>query len=169
MLSFNDIKERLTGISCPIFGISWNPPESDRTIARRLIRFLEDRRVLYNPSELEMPDHCLKSVIQIREFITKEMGNTNEDSKLFGYMKAMRIACRRFSDRTHSKDGRFFEEARWNGNYSSWVFGSALGELRGVFGTMVAQTAAAYGIDIEDDLASIIPGKESITHLTHQS
>ena len=46
MLSFNDIKERLTGISCPFFGISWNPPESDRKIAHKVIRFLEDKRVL---------------------------------------------------------------------------------------------------------------------------
>ena len=46
-MNFTDIRERLTGISCPFFGISWNPTEIDRTKANRIIRFLEDRRVLY--------------------------------------------------------------------------------------------------------------------------
>ena len=36
-MTFNDIKERLTGISCPCFGISWSPTETDRTITRKMI------------------------------------------------------------------------------------------------------------------------------------
>ena len=160
MLSFNDIKERLTGISCPFFGISWNPSESERKVAQRVIRFLEDRRVLYNPSELESPRYCVESVCRIREYLTSEMQQIDSDSNLFSYMKAMRIACRKFLDRFSSKDDRFLDEARYNGNYSSWVFGSALGEMRGTFGNMIAQISAAYGIDVEDDLGAIIPGKE---------
>lgn len=159
-MTFNDIKERLTGISCPFFGISWNPPETDRSIARRVILFLEDKRVLYNPSDLELPRHCVESVIGIREFLTNEMIQAQDNSKLFGYIKAMRIACRKFLNTISSKDIRFLDEARYNGNFSSWVFGSALGELRGTFGNMIAQISAAYGIDVEDDLAKIIPEKE---------
>lgn len=34
---------------------------------------------------------------------------------------------------------------------------STIGELRGVFGVHLAQLAAAFGLDIEDDLASILP------------
>lgn len=160
MLSFIDIKERLTGISCPFFGISWNPSESERKVAQKVIRFLEDRRVLYNPSELESPRYCIESVCRIREYLTSEMQQINSDSNLFSYMKAMRIACRKFLNRCSSKDDSFLDEARYNGNFSSWVFGSALGEMRGTFGNMVAQISAAYGIDIEDDLATIIPEKE---------
>lgn len=160
MLSFIDIKERLTGISCPFFGISWNPSESERKVAQKVIRFLEDRRVLYNPSELESPRYCVESVCRIREYLTSEMQQINSDSNLFSYMKAMRIACRKFLNRCSSKDDRFLDEARYNGNFSSWVFGSALGEMRGTFGNMVAQISAAYGIDIEDDLATIIPERE---------
>lgn len=37
------------------------------------------------------------------------------------------------------------------------IFTSAIGELRGVFGVMIGQIAKAYGIDIEDELAKIIP------------
>lgn len=61
---FREIRERLTGISCPIFGVSWNPSETERTKAIKIIRFLEDRRVLYNPYEQECPDHCIHSIIK---------------------------------------------------------------------------------------------------------
>ena len=44
---------------------------------------------------------------------------------------------------------------------SSWKFNSTLGELRGTFGIMLAQMAVAYGIDIENELASILPEKDS--------
>jgi hypothetical protein len=46
---------RLTGFSTPVFGIQWTPPESQRTVARRAIAFLEDRRVLFVPLEMESP------------------------------------------------------------------------------------------------------------------
>jgi hypothetical protein len=72
-MKFAEIINRLTGISCPIFGISWNPPEAQRAIAQRVITFLADRRVPYNPSEMEVPHHCVESVLQIRTFLTKEL------------------------------------------------------------------------------------------------
>jgi hypothetical protein len=37
------------------------------------------------------------------------------------------------------------------------MFYDALGELRAVFGVHVAQLSAKFGIDIEDDLATILP------------
>lgn len=36
-------------------------------------------------------------------------------------------------------------------------FMAILGELRGVFGIHVARISAAYGIDVEDDLAAMLP------------
>lgn len=156
-MNFSDIKERLTGISCPIFGISWNPPTSDRTIAIRVVRFLEDRRVLYVPSEMECPDQCVHSVIKIREYLTTEIQGIKNDTALYEYIKAMRIASRKFLDRINSQDDHFIRNARNWEHWASWSFASALGEMRGTFGNMIAQIAASYGIDVEDDLASIIP------------
>ncbi len=76
-MKFEEIKNRLTGISCPVFGLSWNPPEAECLIAQRVIAFLEDRRVLYVPSEIEVPEHCVQSVLKIREFLTNELAKIN--------------------------------------------------------------------------------------------
>jgi len=157
-MKFKAITSRLTGISCPIFGVSWNPPESERAIAVRVIAFLEDRRVLYNPGELESPHHCVDSVIRIREFLTDEIGKLDNADQLAAPLRAMRGACRKFLDAMHADEHRLVHI--YHGGHHAWVFNAAIGELRGVFGVHVAQLAAQYGLDVEDDLAAILPGAD---------
>lgn len=162
MITFKDILERLTGISCPIFGVSWNPPEPERKVAQRIICFLEDKRVLYNSFSTEFPDDCHFSVLEIRKYLTLEMQKIDRNTNLYGYVSAMRIACRKFvNTAVYHREYNFSAgcEVIKEHKPSGWMFISALGELRGTFGNMVAQIAAAYGLDIEDDLATILPGE----------
>ena len=156
-MKFSEVISRITGLSCAIFGVSWNPPEADRTIARRVIAFLEDRRVLYVPSEAESPDHCVQSVISIRQFLTTELGNLSPDDKIAQSLSAMRTACRKFMDTVQAEDGRIIQFGSSHGHYASWIFISALGELRGVFGIHIATLAVGYGLDVEKELSTIIP------------
>jgi len=157
---FKDIASRLTGISCPIFGVSWNPPEAERSVAKRVIAFLEDRRVLYSPSELEMPDHCVQSVLEIRRSLTAEIAKLDDKSDVATSLRAMRAACRKFLDAVQGDEGRIIRFGAQFGHYASWTFNSALGEMRGVFGVHIAKLATAYGVDVEDDLAAVIPGED---------
>lgn len=161
-MNFNDITSRLTGISCPVFGVSWTPPASERDAAMRVVTYLEDRRVLYNPSDLEVPAHCVQSVIEIRHHLTEELQKLDAKDELAKQLRSMRAACRKFLDVVHAPNEYYdiVEHGFSRGHFASWVFGSALGELRGVFGLHLAQIAAAYGLDVEDDLASILPAKD---------
>lgn len=45
-------------------------------------------------------------------------------------------------------------------HWASWTFYSALGEMRGTFGVHLARIAAQFRLDIEDQLASILPAKD---------
>lgn len=157
-MKFKEIIKRLTGISSPIFGVSWNPENTSEDVAKRVISFLEDRRVLYNPSEMEVPYHCVESVLEIRNFLTEQIPQSTQND-LTGSLKAMRIACRKFLDLVGARD----EMVRFGssqGHWASWQFNGAIGELRGVFGIHVAKIAGMYGLDVEDDLASIFPETE---------
>lgn len=157
-MKFEEIKSRLTGISCPIFGISWNPPEADRAIARRILSYLEDRRVLYAPSEIEVPEHCVDSVLRIREALTGELTKLDSRNKIAESVRAMRAACRKFLTTVQAHDeSRIIRYGRYPGHHASWEFNQALGEMRGVFGVHVAHLAAEYGLDVEDELAKILP------------
>jgi hypothetical protein len=157
-MKFREIASRVTGISVPIFGVQWNPPEAECAVARRVIAFLEDRRVLYVPSEMEVPHHCVESIIRIREFLTSELGQLDSTSKISLSLRAMRAACRKFLTTVQADDGRrIIEFGAHQGHYASWIFNGAVGELRGVFGIHVASLAASHGLDVEDDLSSIFP------------
>ena len=161
-MKFTDIAQRITGFSCPVFGVQWNPPEAERAVARRTIRFLEDRRVLYVPYDAEMPDYCTHSVLQIREMLTKELSALeDENSSLFHRLKAMRAACRRFLERTQfdGEDGRGRPRRFHRHPYDieGQTFFTSLGELRAAFGLNTALIATQYGIDVESDLAELLP------------
>ena len=159
-MKFLEITNRLTGISIPVFGISWKPPEPQVTIARRVITFMEDRRVLFSPSEMEIPRHCVSSILEIRHYLTKELQASTSMNELTDSLRAMRSACRKFLTIVEDKKYETRDFA-WNlSGMSSWVFMSALGELRGVFGIHIARIAAHHGLDVEDELASILPIKD---------
>ena len=158
-MNYQEIANCLTGITTPIFGVSWNPPESQRSIARRVISFLEDRRVLYVPSEVEIPHHAVESILEIRRFLTSELGNIEHDSEIGISLAALRSSCRKFMNKVDGDQREIIRFGSNHGHFASWIFISALGELRGVFGIHLAKIATAYGLDVEDDLASIFPEK----------
>ena len=161
-MKFEEITKRLTGVSCPIFGVQWNPPEAHCTVAHRVVRFLEDRRVLYVPYDVEIQEYCSRSVIEIRAKLTDELGKLDQGSELFNNVKALRAACRKFLERTqfpgeprrrlHDRFDHFDVEAQ--------TFFTALGELRGTFGIHLARIAVQHGLDVEDELASIFPASD---------
>jgi len=161
----SEISGRMTGFSTPFFGVSWSPPTVDRDVARHVLAFLEDRRVLYVPSEVEMAEHCIESVVDIRRFLTDIIGHGGIANELATALRSMRAACRQFltdmdirvDERTGllHRHGRPLQGSPYG--LQDYLLNQALGRLRGVFGIYVAQLAIAYDIDVEDGLASILP------------
>ena len=160
-MKFSEIAGRLTGISTPLGGVSWQATETETAAARRVISFLEDRRVLYAPDELEVPAHCVHSVLDIRRFLTTELGKVENCTEFAASLRAMRAACRKFLERVGADgDEHTILYANHQGHWASWTFYSALGEMRGTFGVHLARIAAQFKLDIEDNLASILPAKD---------
>lgn len=156
-MKFKEIATRLTGISCPVFGLSWSPPEADVTVAKRIITYLEDRRVLYQATELEIPAYCVDSVLEIRAMLTTELGKISVTPEFESNLRAMRAACRKFLDSVQVKDENIIRHGFSDRHYASWTFLPAIGDLRSVFGIHVAQIAVRHGLDVEDNLASTFP------------
>ena len=144
LLKFAEIAKRLNGVQIPIFGVQWVPPEPERKIVREVITFLEDRRVLFNPCAWEMPEEVIESVLRMREVLTDAIARLDDASKATPAMQAMRMACREYLDRSRDHYGRH-------------DMSTDLGRLRALFGLQIAFLAIEYGIDLEDDLATIVP------------
>lgn len=96
------------------------------------------------------------------------VSNAGVSQSLLESIRLMRRYCARFLQRVGASEdvgddeaGRrhLFREPRWR--MPDYWFGEALGELRSGIGLQVALIAASYGLDVEDDLAQILPEPES--------
>jgi hypothetical protein len=150
---------RLTGFSTPFVGASWTAPPAERDVAAKLLAHLEDRRVLYNPSDAESPEHCVTSVIEIRRLLSETLAKLGGRGALADHVRALGAASRRFLDRM-GRDGShdYHAAASW-GHWRSWDFQDALGQMRGIFGVHLAIIAARYDLSIRGDLEGILPAE----------
>lgn len=151
-MKFERIYKNITGLSCPIFGIQWNAPIIESDEAKKIVIFLEDKRVLFNPVDMEGASHCTQSVINIRSELTKALQGLSSDSNLAKQLRQMRKACQEFSDSVGSPQFILLDHP-----VQISILERALFKLRQKFGTSVAEIAVAYGLDVDDGLASVIP------------
>lgn len=157
-ISVPKIARRITGFSTPIGGLSWTSPAAERDTVRGFLTFLEDRRALYQPNNLEVESDVHHSVQAIRQACTDGLTTLDEKSHAVGPIRAIRAACRRFLDEPQADFrnlmgglGRFGDRAG---------FFTALGELRAAVGAQIAILAVVYKIELEAELASILPAED---------
>ncbi len=156
-MRWSEAANRVSGVTIGVVGAQWIPKPTDTEVARRVLRFLEDRRVLYNDYAFEEPGHCIESVLEIRRFLTAEITEQGDDGDLLGPLRVMRAACRKFLDTMQQHGGRLIHLGPGMGSFG---FYSALGEFRGAIGPQVALLAGRYRIDIENDLARTLPAQD---------
>jgi hypothetical protein len=167
------LASRLSGLSILGFGASWKAPESEREVVRSVLTALEDKRVLYEDYDFEIRTHVHQSLINIRAVLTDGIARTSDKSPAAQAFRIMRAACREFLSQPHS-DPLFGRTVRRMvipppGDPSPIVekpfinnednFFAALGKLRGIFGQQIADIAYLYRIDLEEQLASILPSE----------
>lgn len=151
-MRFEKIYKNITGLSCPIFGIQWTAPIIESDEAKKTIIFLEDKRVLFNQVTMENANHCTQSVIGIRLELTKTLQLLPDGSNLSKSLKRMRRACHEFNNKLDHPNFLQFEHP-----IQISILERELFKLRDKFGLSVAEIAVAYGLDVDDGLASTIP------------
>lgn len=149
---------RITGVSGPFGGIQWaDPGPSDRDRVRGFLIELEDRRVLYNPDWLEVRQQVDISVDEIRTVCTTSLKAFGPSDFATVPLRNIRAACRRYLDEVTVE----FRHAgfHYRNELSPGAF-VALGAFRATVGHEVARLSAHYDVEIEGDLASVIPAVE---------
>lgn len=131
--------------------LNWALPASDHEVVRAFVVQLEDRRALYNPYNVEVEGDVSWSVKGIREFASTALEKLSPDSPAAFAVSSIRRACRRYDETSRNE---FPNVMRTDGN-AGWLI--ALGELRSTVGYHLRQLERAYGIDVESELASIMP------------
>jgi len=159
-IPFSKIIKSMNGISTPYFGVQWNPPKGDREVAGKLIAFLEDQRSLYNPYEPDMSGYVEGSIRKMRMHLTDMIDSGIAPPEVSGHIRAMRASCAKFMGRQKPYKQQPCGQqpfGRLLSRQDDDEFFAALGELRGVFGIHIAQLSIKYGLDMEQDLAAILP------------
>jgi hypothetical protein len=155
-----ELANRISGFELPFIGggISWTPQKTDIEVARNLITFLEDRRVLYAPYKCETAEYVIRSIIEIRKRITADLEILDPDSSLQSSLRALRAACRKFLTSVEFLDGTHMNlemPGMWHPNERDFYI--ALGELRSTFGWHLNVICVQYDIEVEESLVKIFP------------
>ncbi len=154
-----ELLSRITGISTPFVGLSWTPPQKDADFAHRVITFLEDKRALYVPYDDERIVFVTESILQIRERLTEFLDELDSSSELQQPIRAMRDVCRDFLSVTQDIHHRIVSNAifkhEWDRDTVKYFV--ELGKLRSTFGLHIAQIAIDYSIEVDEQLAVILP------------
>jgi hypothetical protein len=160
-ISWRKILRHITGISCPLFGVSWVIPDGEDEIAQKLINILGNKRVLFGKPECENIGAMIDSVNELREILTNTMNNTNINTQAFkDSLSAMRCSILRFLDyiepimATYDDKYIFFHNLL---SHEQQLCGIVLGELRASFGREIAQIVLIYKIEVEEHLAKLMP------------
>jgi hypothetical protein len=161
-----EVKRRLTGFTLPtVLGTgggsaTWTTEPTDRALASVALQYLENKRVLYVPFEVEIPSVCIRSVREIRTHLTDLIANS-QSPELRNPLRAIRAACRQFLTDVEAIQNNGYDLdstplVRWP-TMSAWVFNQALGSLRGLVGTSVAIIIETFDVDVDEHLARIMP------------
>ncbi|MFS1896605.1 DUF6650 family protein [Vibrio cyclitrophicus] len=132
----------MTGLSCPIFGIQWTAPVDEVKLAEQFVIFLEDKRVLFNPSHMEDSGHCVSSVNCIRDEITSTLQQVNSKSPLSKSLRRMRSASLVFQNAISPNSFSTLEQPIQNSILERELFklrekvGLSLGEITVLMGSM---------------------------------
>jgi len=126
---------------------------SNKDLARRILIFLEDRRVLVQAWEdREDAEFCRQSADQIRNFLTLEIMNVKGGGELEACLKQIRLACRTFVSAAGSSSQNFL------GDHS--YFSASLRALRDAVGSQISDIGETFKVEIPLPLQAIVPRQD---------
>lgn len=158
---WEQIASRITGISFPIFGVSWNPPVLERTVAERAITYLETRGLLYTEFQWENPDRCYEDADVMRAGVTSHMLELNRrEASVHFQLDVLRDACRIFRDILREQGLHRVTYYADLTDIQRANFLQALGAFRDTCGKQIMIFAVKYGIDVAEHLAVCLSDPE---------
>ena len=148
------MKFELNGISTPIGGISWDNNTTAKDRFQYLLLFLESKRILTNPSYMELKEECIESVLEIKHTlveITKDVAFKDQD---YDIIRNFLSACNEYLDavRPDSVPHLIYKDG---GRWADATFDMAMKKFRKAFKSGISQIEKMYSLQY----MGIIPEK----------
>jgi hypothetical protein len=131
------------------------PTTIEVDLSKQLINFFEDKRILYDLYEKEIPKFGLRSVLDIRSELTRIKQQLGQTAALYLRVEQIQNACRKFFNELNDID---LDTLKYDPQDPDWrKFVATLSELRKIIGIHIAELSTKYKIAVSDDLKQILP------------
>ncbi len=143
---------RITGLSTPFGGISWEYSEAEKKGVQELFFFLETKRILVNPIEMEIKQWCIKSTIEIKKKITELHSQYDFSNHTTDCMRSMIDACNNFLDKLGGVKETGILCKNDNGDWADSTFSSAMKQFRKTFRDNIKLLSSAYNLTFNKNI-----------------
>ena len=140
---------KITGVSSPVGGISWTYSESEEEKFRKLLCYLESKRLIVNPIEMELPDQCIQSAVEIKQFIVKMLCDFQFSREGEFLLKELCAAC---NDFLNGIDPRKLPQIIYKNDKGDWIdanFSSSMKTFRRKFRSNIKMMEEKYKLSFE--------------------
>lgn len=137
---------KITGISTPFGGLSWEVTDSEKDGIKKLFYFLEGRRLLVNPSYLEVTEECAMSAIEIKNFITHLLGEYKFSTAPETVLRDMVNTCNSYLDNLNLDRRPHIIYKNGHGDWEDSNFSSIMKKFRAIFRRDIKELADHFNL-----------------------
>ena len=143
---------KLNGISVPIGGISWEYTESGQKGIQEMFYYLESKRLLINPKEMENKEWSEKSAIEIKNKLVDILSRYKYDQNIITIIKQMVDACNEFLDNMQRVEVRGILYKNLQSDWEDLEYGVAMKKFRKIFLDNIKLLAETYNITFSKEI-----------------
>ena len=143
---------KLNGISVPIGGISWEYTESGQKGIQEMFYYLESKRLLINPKEMEKKEWSEKSAIEIKNKLVDILSRYKYDQNIITIIKQMVDACNEFLDNMQRVEVRGILYKNLQSEWGNLEYGVAMKKFRKIFRDNIKLLAETYNITFSKEI-----------------
>ncbi len=126
------MKYELSGISMPFGGISWNKTNSVKDTFSFLLIYLESKRILVNPIEMEKKEWCIESVLEMKKQLVSITEGTIFKEDDLSIIRNMIEVCNQYLDTVSALNlpSIIFKSNETEGTWEDLNFDKAMKQFR---------------------------------------
>lgn len=143
---------KITGIDTPFGGVSWEFTETAKSGIQDLFFFLEAKRILVNPADMEIKSWCEQSAIEIRNKLTELLSQHGFNTETTDTMRYMVNACNTFLDDMNRVNVQGIIYKNGNGDWENATFSIAMKKYRSAFREKITWLSEKYNIEFVKEI-----------------
>jgi hypothetical protein len=146
IININKVNGNIVG------GISGEYNPSVKDFYRNLLVYLESKRVLFNPGAVEQKEHCIASVLEMKQTLASSVMGMSFTDKELQPIRDIIEACNNYLDKVGIFNGHGFIIDHQDWEWFNMSPNGALGSLRMGFRSVIENIERDYGLKYNKEI-----------------